>query len=149
MSLFDVKARRFQVGFPGVKNVYEWFQLRVGRVKPEETQVANVRIFAPVAAKYTFRTVSDDGIKLYIDGRLVIDHDGQHAPASKTGSIELTAGYHTFALDYFQGPRYQIALELFWLADQANAEYELSTSNYKYVPAKAFYTDPQEIVVGL
>ncbi|GAB1452158.1 glycoside hydrolase family 78 protein [Draconibacterium sp.] len=52
---------------------------------------------------YEFFIQSNDGSKLYIDNRLVIDHDGPHgAEIEKSGKIELIKGMHPIRLDYFQ-----------------------------------------------
>jgi len=42
------------------------------------------------AGEYTFTLTSDDGAKLYVDGKLVVDNDGIHAPEPKSGKTELT-----------------------------------------------------------
>ncbi len=57
---------------------------------------------APINDVYTFTTTSDDGSKLYIDGRLVVDNDFQHATERKSGQIGLKAGYHNIRLEYFE-----------------------------------------------
>jgi hypothetical protein len=62
---------------------------------------------------YKFRLLSDDGSKLYIDSILIIDNDGTHAPKSITGEIYLSPGTYPIRVDYFQGPKMQIALQLF------------------------------------
>jgi len=51
---------------------------------------------------YTFYLTSDDGGRLFIDGQLVIDHDGVFAPTLKTGSISLNAGKYDFEMHYFE-----------------------------------------------
>jgi hypothetical protein len=51
--------------------------------------------------KYTFYTQSDDGSKLYIDGKEVVNNDGNHGVQEETGSVELTAGKHTIRVDYY------------------------------------------------
>jgi len=51
--------------------------------------------------KYTFSTQSDDGSKLYIDGKEVVDNDGNHGVTEETGSIELTAGKHPVLVEYY------------------------------------------------
>jgi hypothetical protein len=52
---------------------------------------------------YTLSLQSDDGSQLFVDGKLVVDHDGMHdAIVSKNGDVELTAGAHGFRLLYFQ-----------------------------------------------
>jgi len=54
------------------------------------------------AGRHTFRLLSDDGAKLWIDERLVIDHDGLHGPDPKDGTIELTPGPHALRIWHFQ-----------------------------------------------
>lgn len=51
---------------------------------------------------YLFTLVSNDGSKLFIDDKLVIDADGPHSFTGKSGKIILTKGRHTIRLPYFQ-----------------------------------------------
>ncbi|NIJ55749.1 alkaline phosphatase family protein [Dyadobacter arcticus] len=51
--------------------------------------------------KYLFTTQSDDGSKLYIDGKEVVDNDGNHGVQEETGTIELTAGKHPIRVEYY------------------------------------------------
>jgi mono/diheme cytochrome c family protein len=51
---------------------------------------------------YTFYLTSDDGSRMYIDGKQVIDNDGLHAPQSRVGSEKLTKGIHKIGVDFFQ-----------------------------------------------
>jgi cytochrome c2 len=46
----------------------------------------------PTDGEYTFYTASDDGSRLYIGGRQVVDNNGVHATTERKGSIRLTAG---------------------------------------------------------
>jgi hypothetical protein len=52
---------------------------------------------------YAWYLSADDGAVLWIDGRLVVDNDGQHANTEKSGKIALKKGPHVFRLDYIQG----------------------------------------------
>ena len=98
----DIPPRNFTQGFPGLENVFEWFGIQYrGSIRIKESGL------------YKFRLLSDDGSKLYIDSILIIDNDGTHAPKSKTGEIYLSPGTYPIRVDYFQGPRMQIALQLF------------------------------------
>ena len=54
-------------------------------------------------AEYRFYTFSDDGSVLYIDGIKVVDNDGPHSPAKKTGCIALRKGLHTIKAGFFEG----------------------------------------------
>src|SRR5262249_20785989 len=58
---------------------------------------------ADAAGKYMFILSSDDGSRLLIDGKKVVDNDGIHATETKSGSVELTKGVHQVIVDYFQG----------------------------------------------
>lgn len=102
-----VAPRRFDAGFPGLgkgKNkLLEWFAIRF-----------EGRLMAPRAGSYRFRLNSDDGSRLYIDGQLVVDNDGVHPPKAVEGAVQLTPGPHSIVVEYFQGPRWQIALQLMW-----------------------------------
>ena len=54
------------------------------------------------AGKYTFYLKSDDGSKLYIDDRLVIDNDGDHSLLELDGAADLSAGKHKLRIDFFE-----------------------------------------------
>jgi hypothetical protein len=97
----NLPPRDFREGFPGVTNRFEWFAIDyVGKFWVEH------------AAQYRFGLTSDDGSKLYIDGHLIIDNDGQHPPSSCAGTAELASGIHEIRVPYFQGPRGAVALVL-------------------------------------
>jgi hypothetical protein len=55
----------------------------------------------PKDGAYTFGTESDDGSRLYIDGKLVVNNDGLHGMEEKTGKATLKAGPHTLIATYF------------------------------------------------
>lgn len=51
---------------------------------------------------YTFSVLSDDGVRLWVDGALVIDGWTSHAPAESIGTIALRAGRrYPIRLEYF------------------------------------------------
>ncbi len=54
------------------------------------------------SANYHFHLTSDDGSMLYLDEKVVINHDGEHGESTKSGEIYLTAGLHPIRIDYFQ-----------------------------------------------
>jgi hypothetical protein len=59
-------------------------------------------ISVPETGIYTFYLKSDDGSKLYLDGELLIDNDGSHDTATKTGMKALKKGMHPVQIDYFE-----------------------------------------------
>ena len=56
---------------------------------------------APSDDVYEFALTSDDGSRLYIDGKLVVDHDGLHSSETKAGFIGLARGAHKIRVEYF------------------------------------------------
>ena len=56
----------------------------------------------PKDGKYTFFTESDDGSRLFIDGKQVVDNGGLHAMEEKEGTAELKAGPHDIKIDFFE-----------------------------------------------
>lgn len=54
-------------------------------------------------ADYHFRVLSDDGSRLWIDGKLIVDHDGIHGPSEKNDSARLGKGKHAIRVELFQG----------------------------------------------
>ena len=65
--------------------------------------VANGNIVIPVAGVYTFGINSDDGSQLLIDDNEIIRDDAFHAPQTTIGSVNLTAGSHSFRVVMFEG----------------------------------------------
>jgi hypothetical protein len=60
-------------------------------------------LIVPRAGTYAFFLDSDDGSRLTVDGRRLIDHDGLHMQGGeKSATIELPSGKVPIRLDYFQ-----------------------------------------------
>ncbi len=57
---------------------------------------------ASKAGDYSFRIMSDDGSRLSVDGKVVVNHDGVHPPAEKAGQVKLTQGTHKVRVEYFE-----------------------------------------------
>jgi len=51
--------------------------------------------------EYSFSVTSDDGAKLFVDGKLIVDNDGSHTRITKTGKAILEEGNHVIRVDYF------------------------------------------------
>ncbi len=54
------------------------------------------------AGRYGVRTVSDDGIRVWIDGDLVIDDWTWHAPKEHTVDVDLGSGEHRIRIEHFE-----------------------------------------------
>jgi hypothetical protein len=52
---------------------------------------------------YTFYTITDDGIRVWVDGKLIIENWTHHGDTEDTGTIDLVAGRsYSIVLEYFQ-----------------------------------------------
>jgi len=60
-----------------------------------------------------FRLVCDDGGRLFIDDKLVVDNGGNHGLEPKDGEIILKPGKHPFKVEYYQG-KYGKGVSLQW-----------------------------------
>jgi hypothetical protein len=99
--VLDIPPRDFRTGFPGVTDRFEWFALRyTGQIDVSEP------------GTYVFQVVSDDGARVYIDGKQILDNDGLHSATARQSEVALAPGKHALRLEYFQGPRTMLALQL-------------------------------------
>ncbi len=57
----------------------------------------------PADGIYSFYLTCDDGGILHIAGREVVNNDGWHSPAEKSGQVALKAGLQPIALDFVEG----------------------------------------------
>ncbi|MDA0839095.1 MAG: PA14 domain-containing protein [Planctomycetota bacterium] len=54
------------------------------------------------AGQYQFFLNSDDGSRLWINDKLVVDHDGLHGSTEKDGEIELWGGDYNIRIEFFE-----------------------------------------------
>jgi uncharacterized membrane protein YgcG len=118
----NIPWQKWSTGFPGLHDRVEWFGIEyTGSFKPIK------------AGKYIFKLISDDGSKLFIDGKKFLDNDGIHMDWPVHDTIYLSDQPHTVKLDYFQGPRFELALQLYW---------NQPDSPERIFPGKAFVLSP-------
>lgn len=78
-------------------------------------------LIVPEDGEYSFRLDSDDGTRLTIDGKVIIEYDGIHGIGEpKRATQQLTAGRFPIRLDYFQKDGGK-GLELAWSGPTFNA----------------------------
>lgn len=80
---------------------YQWFAPRIDGLPQERWALeATATVELPAGDAYSLRTLSDDGVRVWVDGALVIDHwtphgaDVDHAP--------IAPGRHDLRVRYFQ-----------------------------------------------
>jgi len=60
-----------------------------------------IRIEKP--GKYTFYSASDDGQRLWVAGKQLVDDWNSHGVVEKSGSIDLKPGIYPFKVEFYQG----------------------------------------------
>ncbi len=88
------------------------------------------QIEALYSETYTFTTTSDDGVRLWVNDRLIIDEWNDHASTDHTGQIELEAGV-----------RYDIRMEYYENGGDAVAKLAWSSASQtlEIIPASQLY----------
>ncbi len=97
----NIVPRNFRDGFPGITDRFEWFAIDYQGF-----------FYVDKPGKYKFGIASDDGAKLYIDGKEAIDNDGIHPTRTAYRELSLKGGIHRIRVSYFQGPADQLCLIL-------------------------------------
>jgi hypothetical protein len=107
MAQLDVEPRNFNEGFPGL-DMTEWFGL-------------DIRFTITIAktGNWDIMILSDDGSRVSIDDKEIIDNDGIHAPNAVMETVTLTQGVHNVRVRYYQGPGQGLALMLGWKKEGA------------------------------
>ncbi|MGR6916245.1 PA14 domain-containing protein [[Actinomadura] parvosata] len=71
------------------------------------------KVIADRAETYTFITTSDDGVRLWVDGTLVVDAWTDHSKRDDSGQIALTAGPHDIRMEFYDNG-YDAIAQLHW-----------------------------------
>ena len=70
-------------------------------------------LYVPETRVYTFRTGSDDGSSLFIDGNLIVNNDFYQGETFRSGSALLTEGWHGIRVGFYDGGG-QASLRVDW-----------------------------------
>ena len=77
-----------------------------------------------VSDTYTLMLSSDDGARLYLDGRLLIANWTVHSPSEDTTTVHLEAGRHyAIKLEYYENSLPPAVMKLYWEAPSVPREY--------------------------
>ncbi len=82
---------------------------------------------------YTFQTTTDDGVRLWVNGELIVDQFVNQPPTAHTGTITLVAGErYDIRMDYYENRGGALA-QLSWSSPSQTLE---------VVPQSQLYSDP-------
>ncbi len=114
-------------GFPGL-SVADNFSVRwSGQLRPTLT------------GNYTLETVTDEGVRLYLNGNLVINNWTSHTAASNTYVVALTANtFYDITIEYYEGTGANATSQL-WYTPPGSAR--------AVIPQARLYPDSVPIIV--
>ena len=103
-------ANRNLEGAPILKRVDEAVNFDWGMSNPAPGVPADFfsarwtgKVTAPVSGKYRFGAIADDGVRVYLDGKLIAEDWTEHAPTTVTGEVELQAGKsYDVKMEYYE-----------------------------------------------
>jgi hypothetical protein len=73
-------------------------------------------VTAPVSGTFTFYTMSDEGVRLWVNGKRLIDNWLSHTSTQDSGTIDLVAGQrYSIRLEYYEGTGNAV-MQLYWSA---------------------------------
>jgi hypothetical protein len=123
LSQFDVDTTDWASGYPdfpaNLKYLTEWYGMS-----------CQGYFTAPSSGNYQFQVKSDDGADFWVDSELIVNGNGEHSPTTFSGSVVLSEGVHAFQMDWYQGPRTQIALLLTWQPPAATSAVMMPASAF-------------------
>ena len=79
---------------------YLWYRPRITELPAERFALAAEATVTLPPGAYTLRTISDDAVRVWVDGELVIDHWEPHG--SEIDTAPLAPGRHTLRVEYYQ-----------------------------------------------
>ena len=91
-------------------------------------------VMAPVTGSYRFRTLSNDGVRVWVNGATLIDNWTDHGVTTNTSAPVTLAGgqRYTITVEYYENVGTSV-IRLQWLTP--------STGSYVAVPPAQLYTD--------
>lgn len=82
---------------------YVWYQPKIKGVPQSRFAVhAKGRVSLPEGSSYELRAISDDGVRVWLDGKLVIDHWAPHESDAGVDRVAVPAGAHELEVQYYQ-----------------------------------------------
>jgi mannan endo-1,4-beta-mannosidase len=79
---------------------YFWYRPTLARFPQERFAISATATVALDSGEYTLRAISDDGVRVWIDGRLAIDSWAPHE--SRVDYARISPGRHELRVEYYQ-----------------------------------------------
>jgi len=98
------------------------FSIRwVGRIQP---------LFSEI---YTFRTISDEGIRVWVNNQKIIDSWNKNSKSDNSGTIQLQANVlYDIKVEYYEDKKWPASAKLYWLS--SNQQLQIVPKSQLYLP---------------
>jgi beta-glucosidase len=144
-------ANRELRGAPALTRVdrevdFDWGMMSPAPVVPVDDFSARWtgKLVPTMTGKYRFGAIADDGVRVYLDGKLIAEDWTEHAPATVTGEVTLEAGKsYDVKMEYFESKIGAVA-RLVWQPPVVQTE-----SPYTEAVRVAKQADTVVMVLGL
>ncbi len=95
---------------------------------------------APFTETYTFTTTSDDGVRLWLDGKLIIDNWTDHTSAANSAKVNLVAGQvYSLRMEWYDNTSVAVA-QLAW--ESASVPRQIVPQGWLQLPLRAAGPSP-------
>ncbi|HEX8852058.1 MAG TPA: PA14 domain-containing protein, partial [Pyrinomonadaceae bacterium] len=95
--------------------------------------------------QYTFHTLADDGVRLWVDGQLLVNEWSDRAPTESSGTIQLTAGQkYDIRMEYYENGGAATA-KLLWSSPRQTKQVIPQTQLY---PPPSFKVPPVNVALA-
>ena len=82
---------------------YMWYRPSIKDVPQSRFAIRSKgRVSLPEGSTYELRTISDDGVRVWLDGKLAIDHWTPHESDAGVDRVSLSPGAHELEVQYYQ-----------------------------------------------
>jgi beta-glucosidase len=124
----DYFANRNLEGAPTTKRVDETVNFDWGMSSPAPGLPADDfsvrwtgKLVPAVSGKYRLGATADDGMRIYLDGKLIVEDWTEHAPTTRTAGVSLEAGKsYDVKMEYYESKIGAVA-KLVWQPPEINA----------------------------
>ena len=99
------------------------------------------------SGEWTFGVNADDGVRILVNGELVVDDPQAHDARFVQGGIELEAGTHTLEVLYFEN-RFDTTLDVVWKGPSDDDFEQLDSSQFAFSNQSVFENAEAGTVVG-
>ena len=87
-------------------------------------------------AQYTFQLTSDDGSRLFIDNKIIIENDGVHGTLTKVRTISLEKGIYPIKIEYFEKSGGQFL----------SLKYRYKQTSFHEIPSDKLFTEDPNLL---